>query len=94
LARLNSCLFMAGHLKREPQAKVTSGFSSVWLGDPPFDPRPAMRWTGQLHSWMSRFFHDKSEPPYRVLPYDRGGMYFAVLNGKIGGKSAGKPSTT
>jgi hypothetical protein len=51
VARLNSCLFMAGHLKREPQARpgartVTSGFSSVWLGEPPFDPRPAMQWTG------------------------------------------------
>ena len=77
VARLNSCLFMVGHLKREPQAKVTSGFSSVWLGDPPFDPRPAMQWTGQLHAWMSRFFHDKSEPPYRVFlrfnPMNAGG---------------------
>jgi hypothetical protein len=77
VARLNSCLFMAGHLKREPQAAVTSGFSSVWLGEPPFDPRPAMQWTGQLHAWMSRFFHDKSEPPYRVFlrmnPMNAGG---------------------
>jgi hypothetical protein len=77
LARLNNCLFMAGHLEREPEAKVTSGFSSVWLGEPPFDPRPSMQWTGQLHAWMSRFFHDKSEPPYRVLlrlnPMNAGG---------------------
>jgi len=77
VARLNSCLFMAGHLKREPHAAVTNGFSSVWLGDPPFDPRPAMQWTGELHSWMSRFFHDKSEPPYRVFlrfnPMNAGG---------------------
>jgi predicted metalloprotease with PDZ domain len=28
----------------------------------------------------------------RVLPYDRGAMYFAVLNGKIGRKSVGKRS--
>jgi hypothetical protein len=77
ISRLNSCLFMAGHLKREPEARGTGGFSSVWLGDPPFDPRPAMQWTGQLHAWMSRFFHDKSEPPYRVLlrlnPMNAGG---------------------
>ncbi len=77
VARLNNCLFMAGHLKREPQTKVTSGFSSVWVGEPPFDPRPAMQWTGQLHAWMSRFFHDQSEPPYRVFlrfnPMNAGG---------------------
>jgi len=77
VARLNNCLFMAGHLKREPQAGVTGGFSSVWLGEPPFDPRPAMQWTGELHAWMSRFFNDKSEPPYRVFlrlnPMNAGG---------------------
>jgi hypothetical protein len=77
VARLNNCLFMAGHLKREPDAKVTSGFSSVWLGEPPFDPRPAMQWAGELHTWMSGFFHDKAEPPYRVLlrfnPMNAGG---------------------
>ena len=77
VARLNNCFFMAGHLKREPQAAVTSGFSSAWLGEPPFDPRPAMQWTGELHAWMSRFFHDKSEPPYRVFlrfnPMNAGG---------------------
>lgn len=77
VARLNSGLFMAGHPRREPEAKVTGGFSSVWLGEPPFDPRPAMQWTGQLHAWMSKFFHDKSEPPYRVFlrfnPMNAGG---------------------
>jgi predicted metalloprotease with PDZ domain len=76
-ARLSNCLFMVGHLKREPQAAVTNGFSSVWVGEPPFDPRPAMQWTGALHAWMSRFFHDKSEPPYRVFlrfnPMNAGG---------------------
>jgi hypothetical protein len=77
VARLNNCLFMAGHLRREPQRSVSNGFSSVWLGEPPFDPRPAMQWTGELHAWMSRFFHDKFEPPYRVLlranPMNAGG---------------------
>jgi predicted metalloprotease with PDZ domain len=36
-----------------------------------------MQWTGKLHSWMSRFFNDKSEPPYRVFlrfnPMNAGG---------------------
>jgi len=77
VTRLNFSLFMAGHLKREPEEPVAGGFSSVWLGDPPFDPRPAMRWTGNLHRWMSGFFEDKSEPPYRVFlrfnPMNAGG---------------------
>jgi rhamnogalacturonan endolyase len=77
VARLNHSLFMAGHLKREPQGKVMSGFSSAWLGEPPFDPRPAMQWTGKLHAWMSRFFRDETEPPYRVFlrfnPMNAGG---------------------
>ena len=38
---------------------------------------------------VPRFWEDSR---IRVLPYDRGGMYFAVLNGKIGGRSAGKRS--
>jgi M61 glycyl aminopeptidase len=77
LARLNRCFFMAGHLKREPQTPVTSGFSSAWLGQPPLDLRPVMQWTGKLHAWMSRFFNDQSEPPYRVFarfnPMNAGG---------------------
>jgi hypothetical protein len=77
VSRLNESLFMAGHLKREPESTVTTGFSSVWVGDPQFDPRPAMQWTGQLHAWMSRFFNDPSEPPYRVFlrynPMNAGG---------------------
>jgi hypothetical protein len=44
---------------------------------PPFDPVPAMAWTAQLHSWMSKFFQDKTEPPYRVFmrlnPMNAGG---------------------
>lgn len=38
---------------------------------------------------LPRFWEDSR---IRVLPYDRGGMYFAVLNGKIGRASAGKRS--
>jgi predicted metalloprotease with PDZ domain len=65
--RISRSLFMAGHLKHEPRQLVTNGFSSVWLRDPSFDLRPAMQWTGQLHAWMSKFFKDKAEPPYRVF---------------------------
>jgi poly-gamma-glutamate capsule biosynthesis protein CapA/YwtB (metallophosphatase superfamily)/predicted metalloprotease with PDZ domain len=76
ISRLGSTLFMAGHIKRSPE-KPAGAFSAVWLGEPPFDPRPAMQWTAQLHQWMSGFFKDKTEPPYRVFlrynPMNAGG---------------------
>jgi predicted metalloprotease with PDZ domain len=65
-SRLSRTMFMAGHFKREPQTP-RGGFSALWGGEPPFDPRPLMQWTGKLHAWMSRFFHDTVEPPYRVV---------------------------
>ena len=64
LARLSSSMFMAGHVKREPQ---TGAFQAVWLGEPQFDVRGAMDWTAKLHGWMSKFFKDRAEPPYRVF---------------------------
>jgi predicted metalloprotease with PDZ domain len=76
ISRLGSTLFMAGHLKRWPE-KSAGAFSAVWLGEPPFDPRPAMEWTSKLHHWMSGFFKDDAEPPYRVFlrynPMNAGG---------------------
>lgn len=65
-SRLASTMFMAGHFKREPQV-ASGGFSALWGGQPPFDPRPLMQWTGRLHKWMSGFFKDTVEPPYRVV---------------------------
>lgn len=75
--RLGDALYMAGHLEREPSAP-SGAFSAVWAaGEPPFDPRPAMRWTAELHAAMSRFFSDETEPPYRVFlrhnPMNAGG---------------------
>jgi hypothetical protein len=76
IARMGSTLFMAGHLARWPE-KPSGAFSSAWLGNPPFDPRPAMQWTAELHRWMSGFFKDETEPPYRVFlrynPMNAGG---------------------
>ncbi|PZQ59444.1 MAG: hypothetical protein DI570_16060 [Phenylobacterium zucineum] len=65
-SRLSRTMFMAGHFKREPELP-RGGFSALWGGEPPFDPRPLMLWTGKLHGWMSDFFQDKVEPPYRVV---------------------------
>ncbi len=54
-----------------------TGFSAAWLGEPPFDPRPLMVWAGKLHGWMSGFFKDPAEPPYRIIlrynPINAGG---------------------
>lgn len=76
VARLGSGLYMAGHLKHEPR-NPTGAFSAVWVGEPKFDPRPAMQWTAKLHTAMSKFFKDETEPPYRVFlrynPMNAGG---------------------
>jgi predicted metalloprotease with PDZ domain len=76
ISRIGSTFFMAGHLERWPQ-KPAGAFSAAWLGEPPFDPRPAMQWTARLHHWMSGFFKDETEPPYRVFlrfnPMNAGG---------------------
>lgn len=76
-ARLASTIFMAGPMRREPRAVVNDGFSSAWLGQPTFDPRPLMEWTGRLHGWISGFFQDRTVPPYRVFlrynPINAGG---------------------
>ena len=77
VARLDRAVYMAGKLSREP-ASASGAFSAVWAeGQPPFDPRPPMQWTAKLHSAMSGFFKDKTEPPYRVFmrfnPMNAGG---------------------
>jgi predicted metalloprotease with PDZ domain len=76
-ARLVGALYMAGRMHREPATAAPSGFSAAWLGRPPFDPRPLMVWAGKLHGWMSGFFKDPAEPPYRVIlrynPINAGG---------------------
>ncbi len=77
VSRLSSTLFMAGPMRRVPEPVKPTGFSAAWLGDPPFDPRPLMTWAERLHGWMSGFFQDTSEPPYRVIlrynPINAGG---------------------
>lgn len=66
VSRLGYTMFAAGHFKREP-AVAKGGFSALWGGEPPFDTRALMQWTGELHAWMSVFFQDTIEPPYRVI---------------------------
>jgi predicted metalloprotease with PDZ domain len=75
--RLHRTLFMAGPMHRAPEQVKATGFSAAWLGEPPFDPRPLMGWADRLHGWMSAFFQDPTEPPYRVIlrynPINAGG---------------------
>jgi hypothetical protein len=75
--RLWSGVFMAGPMKRYPADPQNNGFSAAWLGEPPFDPAPLMAWTERLHTWMSAFFQETEEPPYRVFlrfnPINAGG---------------------
>jgi predicted metalloprotease with PDZ domain len=76
-SRLWSTVFMAGPMEREPQPVSNAGFSAAWMGTPPFEARPLMAWTHRLHGWMSRFFDEPGEPPYRVFmrynPINAGG---------------------
>ena len=76
ISRLGPTVMMAGPLKRSPDVPK-GAFSAVWVGAPPFDPHPSMEWTAKLHSYMSGFFEDKTEPPYRVFlrynPMNAGG---------------------
>ena len=75
--RLSSTVFMAGPMHREPGAVAGGGFSAAWLGEPPFEARPLMAWTHRLHDWMSGFFSEPGQPPYRVFmrfnPINAGG---------------------
>lgn len=66
LSRLSNAFYMAGHLRRQPETP-RGVFSAVWSGDPGFDPRPSLLWAQALYGWMSRFFRDASEPPYRIF---------------------------
>jgi predicted metalloprotease with PDZ domain len=65
--QLTSAFFMAGPLHRYPKKPTAGGFSSVWLGSPPFDPLPLMAWTEKLHTWYRAFFKAESVKPYRVF---------------------------
>lgn len=66
-ASLLSGYFMAGPMRHYPEKPTANGFSSVWLGAPPFDPLPLMSWAEKLHAWYKGFFKDESDKPYRVF---------------------------
>lgn len=67
IERLPSAFFMAGPLRRYPEEPRNKGFSSAWLGSPPFDPLPLMIWTEKLYRYYLGFFKVAEEKPYRVF---------------------------
>ena len=66
LSRLAFGMAMAGLIHREPDPPK-GAFEASWTGEPTFDVRAAMKWTSDLHHWMSRFWGDPVERPYHVF---------------------------
>jgi len=90
---LEQVYFMAGALRRHPDSQPAQGFFSAWQGDPPFDGRALMQWTGELYGHYEQFF-GTSPAPYIVFmrhnPVNAGGgmgmnRSFIVTYGAHGG---------
>jgi predicted metalloprotease with PDZ domain len=78
--RLTRGYFMAGDIVRYPaEAKQADGFFAGLQGQPPFDGRALLDWTGQLYGKYVRFFRDQAPPPYGVFlrrnPVNPGGGF-------------------
>jgi len=59
--------FMAGRLGRYPEEGDINGFSSAWLGTPPFDAQEVMAWSAKSFTASKSFFRDTSQEPYRFF---------------------------
>jgi len=59
--------FMAGRLGRYPEKGDINGFSSAWLGTPPFDAQEVMAWSAKSFAASKSFFRDTSTDPYRFF---------------------------
>jgi len=73
LGRLERSYFMAG-----AAGLYSAGpFFAAWQGQPPFEARSLMAWTGQLHTKYLSFFRPKTVQPYGVFlrhnPVNAGG---------------------
>lgn len=82
--RLFQSYYLAGPLGRYPEKGGSEGFSSAWLGEPPFDVQELMAWSEKAHAALKSFFRDTSPAPYRffmrVGPADAGGGGTALYN--------------
>jgi carboxypeptidase C (cathepsin A) len=62
-----SSYFMAGPLGRFPDKGDRNGFSSTWVGEPPFDAGEMMEWSSRAYAALKNFFRDSSSEPYRFF---------------------------
>ena len=82
--RLFQSWYIAGPVGRYPEESRDEGFSSAWLGDPPFDVQELMVWSDKAFNALKAFFRDTSPASYRffmrVGPADQGGGGTALYN--------------
>lgn len=67
LDQVFSSYFMAGRLERFPDEGNVNGFSSAWVGEPPFDAKEVMEWSAKSYTALKKFFRDTSTDPYRFF---------------------------
>ncbi len=82
--RLFQSWYIAGPVGRYPEESRDEGFSSAWLGVPPFDVQELMVWSDKAFKGLKSFFRDTSPASYRffmrVGPADQGGGGTALYN--------------
>lgn len=78
-----SCFFIAGPLGRYPDQGQIDGFSSAWLGTPPFDVRDTMAWTAKSFAALRTFFRNMGPDVYRFF------LIVGPENLGVGGTSLG-----
>ena len=67
LDQVFSSYFLAGPLGRFPERGDVNGFSSAWVGEPPFDAKEMMEWSAKAFTALKRFFRDTSPRRYRFF---------------------------
>jgi len=55
-ARLARSFYMAGRVGLQPADATGRGFFGAWMGEPPFDARELLDWTGRLYAHYGSFF--------------------------------------
>jgi hypothetical protein len=87
IERIFASYFMAGRLGRYPEKGNINGFSSAWLGTPPFEAQEVMAWSAKSFTASNSFFRDTTTDPYhffmRVGPDNNGvggaGLYNSFM---------------
>jgi hypothetical protein len=67
IGRLFQSYYLAGPLGRYPKQGSGDGFSSAWLGKPPFDVQEMAAWSAKAYKALASFFHDENPSPYRFF---------------------------